>query len=539
MTRRFPRTLPALFDRALTKYADREAVRDEVQSLTYDALNARSMALANALADLGVATADRVGVLLENATTTPVVDIAILRAGGTRLPLNPQHSTEELRYMLADAGAETLVCDETRIKSVAAVVADVDALQRVVVVGTGDGGVPISIDRADVYRYETLVSRYDSGADDGRDADSKWAEAEPDDIAGHYYTGGTTGQPKGVCYSHRGLVQNMQAHLLEFGFDGNDVGLLTTSLSHSAGTFCWAALLGGGTVLLRDTFRPTDVAATIERAGVTWMFLVPTMLYRILDADSLESVDTSSLQRVIYGAAPIRVGRLKTAIDRVGNVFHQFYGQTEVPNLITSLPPREHLRASAEGSDRLRSAGTPCMQVTVEIRDTKTDEVLPPGEIGEVVVAAPYVFNGYYERPETTAETLRDGWVYTGDIGRIDDDGYLTLLDRDKDVIVTGGMNVYSRAVERVLCEHPDVDTAVVVGVPDDDWGEAVHAVVVPAGSTVDTESIGAHADERLAGYKKPKSYEIVKSIPTTDLGKVDRKILKEPHWDGEDRSVH
>ncbi|WP_424004913.1 AMP-binding protein (plasmid) [Haloarcula salina] len=543
MDARYPRTLPGLFDRALRKYADRPAIRDGTRSLSYADLDERSASLADALGDLGVDTADRVGALLGNAAASPVVDIGILRAGGARLPLNPQHSTDELQYLIEDAGAATVICDAARFDAVAAVSREIDSLRTVIVVGADDAASAVEdtavsqagadpADGVDVHRYEELLARYDGDGDR--------PTPDPDGVAGHYYTGGTTGQPKGVCYSHRGLVENVGAHLLEFGFDGDDVGLLTTPLSHSAGTFCWAALLGGGTVLLRDGFDPDDAAATIERANVTWTFLVPTMLYRLLEADSLAAADLSSLDRIVYGAAPMRTDRLEAAIERIGPVFHQFYGQTEVPNLIATFPPQEHARAAEAGdTERLRSAGTSCLRATVEIRDPETDDPLPPGEVGEVVVAAPYAFEEYYERPDATAESLRDGWVYTGDVGTMDEDGYLTLLDRSSDVIVTGGMNVYSRTVERVLREYPEVTDAAVVGVPDDEWGEAVHAVVVPAGSTVDRESLREFADERLAGYKKPKSYEVAESLPTTDLGKVDRNALRDRYWEDEDRSIH
>jgi len=543
MITQYPRTLPELFDRALRKYADRSAIRDADQSRSYADLDERSAKLADALVDLGVGTADRVGVLLGNRAASPVVDIGILRAGGARLPLNPQHSTDELQYLLDDASATTVVCDAARLDAVAAVSRTVDSLRTVVVVdadtsvsvdddtaATQDGGIPA--ESIDLHWYEDLLARHDGDGD--RPTPS------PDEVAGHYYTGGTTGRPKGVCYSHQCLVENLGAHLLEFGFDGDDVGLLTTPLSHSAGTFCWAALLGGSTVLLRDGFDPDDVTATIERADVTWTFLVPTMLYRLLDGDALAAADLSSLNRILYGAAPMRTDRLEAVIERIGPVFHQFYGQTEVPNLITTFPPKEHARAAEAGdTERLRSAGTPCLRATVEIRDPETDEALPPGEAGEVVVTAPYAFEEYYERPDATAETLRDGWVYTGDIGTMDEDGYLTLLDRSSEVIVTGGMNVYSRTVERVLREHPEVANAAVIGVPDDEWGEAVHAVVVPAGPTLDQERLHVFADERLAGYKKPKSYEVAESLPMTDLGKVDRNAIRDQYWEGEDRSIH
>ncbi|MFB6129958.1 MAG: AMP-binding protein, partial [Salinigranum sp.] len=372
MIGRHPRTLPALFERALAKYADRPAVRDDDGALTYRELDRRSARLARALADLGVGLEDRVGVLLGNRPAGVVVDVAVMRAGGARLPLNPQLTAADLSYLLGDAGAETLVCDAERLSTVEAL--DVEALGTVIVVGADDDR-PLSDLPVECHRYEALLGADRPGA----------ALPTPDagDVAGHFYTGGTTGRPKGVRYTHECLVENLLAHHLEFGFSGSDVGLVATPLSHSGGTFCWAALLGGGTVVLQDGFDPETLAAAVERAGVTWTFLVPTMLYRLLDADAFAAVDHSSLDRVIYGAAPIRTDKLWEAIQRIGPVFHQFYGQTEVPNLITTFPPREHARAlEADDDDRLASAGTPCLRATVEVRDRETGEVLPPGDVG-------------------------------------------------------------------------------------------------------------------------------------------------------------
>ncbi len=528
---RYPQTLPELFQRALLKYADRTAVRDDERSLTYGELDERSARLASALARRGVGSEDRVGVLLRNQAAFPVVDLGVMRAGATRLPLNPQHSADELEYLLGDARAEVVVCDDRNADTVVDLSESLDALETVVVVD-GDDGQTLPEEAAERHHYdEFLATEPDASA---------LATPDPGAVAGHFYTGGTTGKPKGVRYSHRCLVENLQAHLLEFGFSGDDLGLLAPPLSHSAGTFCWAALIAGGTVRLQDGVDPRALLNAVESAGVTWTFLVPTMLYRLLDSRALESADLSSLDRVLYGAAPMRTDRLEEAIDRIGPVFHQFYGQTEVPNLIATFPPEEHARAIEAGdTGRLASAGTPCLRATVEVRDRETGEQLPAGESGEVVVAAPYAFDGYFERPEATRETLQDGWVRTGDIGVFDDEGYLTLLDRTSDVIVSGGMNVYSRNVERVVRDHPAVENAVVVGVPHDEWGEAVHAVVVADSEELDREELRSFVGERLAGYKKPKSIEIVDSLPTTPLGKTDRSAVRDRYWEDEDRSIH
>ncbi|MCU4802458.1 AMP-binding protein [Halobacteria archaeon HArc-gm2] len=524
----YPQTLPDVFARAFRKFADRTALADGVESVTFGDLDDRSARFATALADRGVDVGDRVGVLLPNEVLFPTVDLGVIRAGATRLPVNPEHTATELTYLLEDSEARTLVCGPAQLDAVVEAARSVAALETVVVAGDEEVA---SFPDADVewHRYGEFLA-------DVPDLTTVPTPG-PDDVAGHFYTGGTTSRPKGVHYSQQCLVENLQAVVTEFGFSGTDVGLLVPPLSHSAGTFCYAALLAGGTVHLRTGFDAGSLLETVDDERVTWTFLVPTMIYRLLDATP-DGLDHPSLERIIYGAAPMRVDRLREAIERFGPVFHQFYGQTEVPNLITSFPPREHEVAFAAGDDdRLASAGTPCLRATVEIRDEETDDALPPGEVGEVVVAAPYVFDGYHERPAETRETLRDGWVYTGDVGVVDEDGYLTLLDRASDVIVTGGMNVYSQAVEQVLRDHPAVDDAAVVGVPHEEWGEAVHAVVV-TNDAVTIEELRSSAGERLASYKKPKSMTVVDSLPTTTLGKVDRSAVRERFWDDGDRSI-
>jgi len=530
---RYPRTLPDLFDRAFRKYADRTALVDGQRSLTVRELDERSAALAAGLTARGVDLEDRVGILLANAVEYPVVDVGVTRAGATRVPLNPQCTASELAFLLDDAGARTVICDAPRVDALATAAGDVASLERVLVVGRDVAdGLP---DRG----LEWL--RYEDVLDGPTDAPTPPTPA-PDDVAGQFYTGGTTGDPKGVHYSHRCLVENLVAVMAEFGFGGDDAGLLVPPLSHSAGTFCHAATLAGGTVHVRDAFDADDLLATVADEALTWTFLVPTMLYRLLDADR-DLAPLSSLDRILYGAAPIRTDRLQEAIDRVGPIFHQFYGQTEVPNLIASFPPQEHERAhEADDVDRLASAGTACLRATVTIRDRETGERLPAGEVGEVVVAAPYAFDGYHGRPAETADVRRDGWVHTGDVGVLDEDGYLTLLDRESGVIVTGGMNVYGQTVERAVRDHPAVAEVVVVGVPHDEWGEAVHAVVVPSdeGDRDPTcADLAAFLEDRLAGYKQPKSVTVVDSLPTTALGKLDRASVRERFWDDEDRSVH
>jgi fatty-acyl-CoA synthase/long-chain acyl-CoA synthetase len=514
----YPRTLPALFRRAFATHGDEPAVSDERETRTYRQLAERSEQFASALAARDVGPGDRCVVLLPNRVEFPVVDVGIAKAGAVRLPLNPLQSRDELAYVFDDADVAAVVCGGPQVADVEAVTEGLDAV-RIVVGDTAPG-------------FDAFADVLAAAPQDVPDPD-----VASGDLAGHYYTGGTTGRPKGVRYTHQCLVNSLLAHLAEFGIDDRDVGVLAPPLSHSAGTFLWTSLLAGGHVHVQDGFDSTDLVSAIDEHAATWTFVVPTMLYRLLDEAALDGADLGSLERVLYGAAPMRPDRLREAIDRLGPVFEQFYGQTEVPNLITTLSRADHRRAAEAGDlDRLGSAGTPCLQSELRIVD-EDGTTLPAGDVGEVVVSTPYTFDGYVENPEATAATLRDGWVWTGDVGYVDGDGYLHLLDRKGNVIVSGGLNVYSAEVERVLADHPAVAEVLVVGVPDDDWGEAVHAVVVPAES-VSADDLRAFAGDALAAYKRPKSVEFVDDLPTTPLGKLDRSALRETYWTGEDRNV-
>jgi fatty-acyl-CoA synthase/long-chain acyl-CoA synthetase len=263
------------------------------------------------------------------------------------------------------------------------------------------------------------------------------------------------------------------------------------------------------------------------------------MIYTVLDHPALEETDTSSLETLVYGAAPMTPARLREGIEQFGEVFVQFYGQTEVPNLITVLGKTEHRIAIEAGEEqRLGSAGQPALMADVKIVDAETGERKPPGSEGEIMATAPYVMDEYWDRPEKTAETVEDGWVHTGDIGKIDEDGYVYLLDRKSNMIISGGMNVYSTNVEDVLATHPGVAQVAVIGVPDEKWGEAVTAIIVPDGE-VTVEAIREFADAELADYKRPKHVEFREELPKTPYGKVDKKALREPFWAEADREIN
>jgi fatty-acyl-CoA synthase len=258
------------------------------------------------------------------------------------------------------------------------------------------------------------------------------------------------------------------------------------------------------------------------------------MVYRILDLLEADEYDTSTLETLVYGAAPMKPDRLREGLNKLGNVFLQLYGQYETPDLITVLPKAAHDPADEE---RLSSCGLPTTMCDVKVVDESGEQV-PPGQPGEILARAAYSMDGYYEMPEKTAETVENGWIHTGDIGKMDEDGYFYIVDRDSDVIVSGGMNVYSVTVEEVVQQHDQVANVAVIGVPDDEWGEAVKAVVVPEGDTVDRADIRSFCLDHLSDYEVPKSVDIVEELPTTPYGKLDKKKLREPYWQGHSRQI-
>lgn len=522
---RHARTLKPLFETSLQKYANRTAILLGEEALTYRDLDERANAVAHGLVERGVEPQDRVALLMSNSLEYVVADLAIIKAGATKLPLNDMLTADEFEYMLADSRTETVICGPDFVDTLAALDTSLEHLETRV--GVRDGAsLPDGFEAFDVL--------------DGAETDPPDVVPEPEYISGHFYTGGTTGKPKGVQHTQESLAMNQFAHIAELGISGDETMLLMTPLPHSAGVFLWAGLLTGATAIIHPGFEPDVALDAIEAHDVTWTFMVPTMIYRVLDHPELDDRDVSSLQSLIYGAAPMTPARLRDGLDEFGAVFQQFYGQTEVPNLITTLGKTEHRLAVEQGHEEwLSSAGQPCLMADVKIVDPETGEDLPIGEAGEILATAPYVMLEYFERPEATAETVTDGWVHTGDVGRIDEHGYVYLLDRKSDMIITGGMNVYSTNVEEILDEHPQVKEVAVIGIPDDDWGEAVMAVVVPHDEGAVSEAdIQAFADERLADYKQPKQVKFVDEIPKTPYGKMDKNALRDPYWEDQERAI-
>lgn len=510
---------------SLDRFADCIAVRIDGEAYTYRELDERSNAVANALVARGVEPGDRVALMMSNCLGYVIADLALLKAGAAKLPLNDMLTDDEFEYMLSDSRAETVIAGENFSSTLASLVDTVDTVKQ---------GIVIGVESDQFESLEELEA-------EGDRTDAPAVTLDPSDPVGHFYTGGTTGKPKGVIHSHDNFLQNLYAHIMELDLTSDDIQLLMTPLPHSAGVFLWASLLAGAEAVIRSGFDPEQALHDIEEYEVTWTFLVPTMIYTVLDHPALDETDTSSLETLVYGAAPMTAARLREGLDEFGPVFTQFYGQTEVPNVITVLTKDEHRIAIEEGEEhRLGSAGQPTLMADVKIVDTETGERQPPGTEGEIMATAPYVMEEYWERPEATTETVEDGWVHTGDVGKRDEDGYVYLLDRKSNMIISGGMNVYSTNVEDVLATHPGVAQVAVIGVPDEKWGEAVTAIIVPDGDEAVTEAeIHDFADEELADYKRPKHVEFREDLPKTPYGKIDKKAIREPFWEETDREIN
>jgi fatty-acyl-CoA synthase len=317
------------------------------------------------------------------------------------------------------------------------------------------------------------------------------------------------------------------AHVVEMGLLDDERMLIVSPLPHATGFLAQAGMLKGATLYVESKFDVEMVLDRVATDRITFVFMVPTMIYRVLDAAA--GHDLSSLRTILYGAAPITIERLRQGLDMLGPVFMQLYGQSEAPDFLTRLRREDHDLSRPE---RLLSCGqqTTLMQVAIVDED---DNFLPAGEVGEVVGSGPYVMKGYHNMPEKSADVLRNGWLHTGDIGRIDEDGYLYLLDRKNDMIISGGMNVYSSEVENVIQACVGVGSVAVVGIPDADWGERVVAFVVPAVSQSPViEDIVAACRVELAAYKRPKQLHMVEELPLTAYGKVDKKLLRQRYAD-------
>jgi fatty-acyl-CoA synthase len=457
----------------------------------------------------------------------------ILGAGQTqgyrRTSLHPLGSADDHAYVINDAGITSLIVDPYFAERAVQLLEKCPGLTQVLTIGP----VP-----------EALVAA-------GTDLVAKAAEFEPQPLAARLlppdhitsitYTGGTTGRPKGVIGTSAAFNTMTQVQLAEWEWPEHPRFLMCTPLSHAGAAFFVPVVIKGGTLFVLPRFDPAEVLRTIEEQQITATMLVPTMLYALLDHPDSRTRDLSSLETVYYGASAINPSRLREAIERFGPIFAQYYGQSEAPMVITYLAKEDHVSGDER---RLSSCGRPSAFIRAALLDEKGEPV-PVGEPGEICVSGTLLAGGYWKLPEETADTFRDGWLHTGDVAREDEDGFWYIVDRTKDMIVTGGFNVFPREVEDVVAQHPMVAQVGVIGVPHEKFGEAVTAVVVlRSDAPRDAESISRMTTEiqdavkeRKGSVQSPKQVIVRDELPLTPLGKPDKKALRAQFWTG-DRAV-
>ncbi|MEU6244016.1 AMP-binding protein [Streptomyces sp. NPDC047024] len=489
---------------ALRRHASRPALTAGDLTWTYGDLDHAARCVAGDLAGRGVTAGTPVAMLLPNGAEYVVTDLAIAMLGAAKVPVNLMLSPDECAYIIDNSRAAVCVVHEEQTGSVE-LARSRGATPGMLVVGGEEDGWNAALAHEPIHDLPAV---------------------SPDEQALIMYTGGTTGLPKGVVHSQRGMAMNLLSHLIEMELTADDTLLLTSPLPHSAGFLLHAGLAQGARVVVEEKFDVEAVLDRIERDRASYLFLVPTMIYRLLDAAVARgSFDASSLRTILYGAAPIVRERLEQGLRLFGPVFMQLYGQSEAPNFLTRLRREDH-RTGGDGARVLTSCGRSV--VMSEVRVVRDDgSACGPGEVGEVTAWSPYTMEGYLGRPSETATALRDGWLHTGDLGFLTEDGYLHLVDRKKDMIITGGLNVYSSEVEQALARLDGVNEVAVAGVPHPDWGEAIVAFIVPSDDRVTAESVLAAARTELSSYKRPKSVVLVDALPTTAVGKVDKKALR------------
>jgi fatty-acyl-CoA synthase len=483
------------------------------QTMTYDEVVALSHRVAAALIARGTTPGDKVAILSANDPIAFTSVFGISRAGAVWCPINPRNEAAENSELLDLFECTTLIFQASYAALVEAIR---DQLPRLTTLVCLDGDVPGALS------WEEFLA---GGDPVGEGADRH----APDDLAMLVGTGGTTGRPKGVLLTGTNLETMTAITLMSYPWpDAAPVYLALAPLTHAAGVLCFPVLCRGGSIVVMRRPDIADFLRLVPAYGVTHTFLPPTLIYLLLDHPSLDTADLSSLRCFWYGAAPMSVARLKEAITRIGPVMAQLFGQTEVPMMISTMAPADHLHADGSiAHERLSSAGRPSPLVTVAILGEDGTR-LPRGDRGEICVRSSLVTPGYFHDPEATAEASAYGWHHTGDIGYLDDEGFLHIVDRAKDMVITGGFNVYSTEVEQALMAHPAVADCAVVGLPDDRWGERVTAVLLlRPGQSADPDEVQSFVKARLGSVKTPKQVEIWPDLPRSKVGKVLKTEVK------------
>jgi acyl-CoA synthetase (AMP-forming)/AMP-acid ligase II len=495
------------------------------QARSYAEVQRLSWSVGRALARSGISPGDKVAILSGNDPVAFGCVFGISRAGAVWCPVNPRNEAAENRELLDLFDCRCLIFAAAFAPLVAKIAPELPKLDTLVCLDDPAGSGHAGSGQSGAVPGAVAFGDWLAGVSDG-----PWEAAPVDDVVMLAGTGGTTGTPKGVMLTGHNIETMTALTLMSYPFDSarRPVYLALAPLTHAAGVLCFPVMTLGGEIVIMPLPDLGEFLALTERHRVTHAFLPPTLIYLLLDHPALSSADLSSLRCLWYGAAPMSTSRLEQAIEKIGPVLGQLFGQTEAPMMISTLAPGDHLYPDGTlARSRFASAGHPTPLTAVAIMD-EAGNLLAPGERGEIVVRGPLVSPGYYQNQEATAEASRHGWHHTGDVGYLDEDNFLYIVDRLKDMIITGGFNVYSAEVEQALLAHPAVLDCAVVGLPDDKWGERVAAVLqLHPGHSVSADDVRAFVKARVGSVKSPKQVEVWADLPRSRLGKVLKADVK------------
>ncbi len=511
------------FDQGVRYYADNVAFVDASGELTYAQVDTEVHRIAGALAGHGFEPGTRIGVYSPNSTKAFLALLGLMRAESVWLPINPRNPVDVNVDLAERFRMDVLMYASTFTVEVQEIRDRVPSIKAFVCID-GDGSVGEDLDTF----CQGQPSQHQPGIQ------------TPQALAAIFGTGGTTGKSKGVLMNHEALETFFANYHAHYSFKEGSAHLVVAPMTHTAGIMGCLHFPRGGRNVIVDGVNPRAIMQDIEQHQITHLFLPPTVLYMMLADADVSTFDYSSLQHFIVGAAPTSLEKLKEAVRVFGPVMTEAYGQTEAPAAITLKAPWDYIDADGTINDaRLAGIGRPGIFNQVKILDSEGQEQ-PRGEPGEICVRGPLVTLGYLDNPEATAESFRDGWLWTGDVGVMSADGYIRIVDRSKDMIISGGFNVYPNEVEQVISEHPAVQECAVIGVPDEKWGEAVKAIVLlRPGHNVTAEELIGEAKKRLGSVKAPKTLDFVAELPKSPVGKVLKTELRKPFWAGKDRGIN
>lgn len=510
--------------RSAFNFPDKTALVFGNQRISYAELNRRVNCVANSLVNMGLKRGDRVAVLLHNCPEFIETYFASAKSGGIFVPINNLLKQKELMQIFEYIKPRFLIFDADFTEIVRPSLATLKFIEFPIALREG---------APDLRQYSELVNG-------GGDAEPKTGVSD-DDLSAIFLTSGTTGRPKGAVRTHRHDLLNMMSCAIELGIGRDDRALLLFPFYHVTFADNLRHILMANTIVIRREggFDPADVLHILSAEGITTCQFVPTMINAMLQADGTEQYDLSRFRLLIYAASPMPVELLKKAMKRFQCQFFQLYGQTETGPCTTALRPEDHVLEGTEAQMcRLASAGRPVVDYELRIVGEDGTDVAV-GEVGEIIVRSEAMTSGYWNLPEETARTIRDGWLYTGDFGKFDAERYVFIVDRKHDMIISGGKNIYPREIEEIIYSHEAVLEAAVIGIPDDYWGESVKAfVVLKDGMSATAQEIINMCKETIANYKKPKSVQFVGQLPKSATGKILKRVIREQYWGRSDKKV-